>query len=107
MHNQYILRLNLLVNDDIDNISTQNKIENAIANVTEELSNNLKCDIINVSSQYTDLAENLNYGKCVKCGTWTSDCRNDNYVVEFSNGAILDDSWYCDICLPKDHPNHF
>ena len=48
-----------------------------------------------------------NIGKCVNCGTWTTDCDGRNPVKGVSNGAKINGILLCDICLPKDHSAAF
>lgn len=107
MDSRYIFKINLLICEDIENISLQSEIEEEIEKLINKLSVELKCNIENVSVELTDLEKNNNYGKCVKCESWTSDYTKNNCVREFSNGAILNNCWYCDLCLPKKHKNHF
>lgn len=48
-----------------------------------------------------------NYGRCVACGGWVSDATKPGKIRAFSNGARVNGDWYCDLCLPEDHPNRF
>jgi len=100
----YIYKINLVVEDDIDNLETQNKIDGLIENIIKELSE-FKAEFISV--QLDDFSSNENYGKCSNCGAWCSDWQKDNSIREFSDGAIVDNVWCCDLCLPKNHKNHF
>lgn len=59
-----------------------------------------------VSTTNEELAGH-NYGRCVKCGTWASDLTKENRIRSFSNGVQIEGDWFCDLCLPEDHPNSF
>ena len=48
-----------------------------------------------------------NYGRCTNCGAWVSDQTKADRILSFSNGARISGKWYCDLCLPPEHPNHF
>lgn len=48
-----------------------------------------------------------NYGRCTNCGAWVSDQTKADRILNFSNGARISGKWYCDLCLPPEHPNHF
>lgn len=60
-----------------------------------------------VVSTRTEILVGHNFGQCKKCGTWVSDSRKDNRITAFSDGASIDGAWFCDLCLPPDHPNVF
>lgn len=47
--------------------------------------------------------ENLNCGKCSKCGQWTTDREKTDTVAGICNGATVDGKLLCDECLPSDH----
>ena len=47
--------------------------------------------------------ENLNCGKCSKCGQWTTDREKSDTVADICNGATVDGKLLCDECLPSDH----
>lgn len=47
--------------------------------------------------------ENLNCGKCSKCGQWTTDREKPDKVAGICNGATVDGKLLCDECLPSDH----
>ena len=90
----YIYKINILIKDK-DNLLLENALEDAIE---RSIQNDSICEL--VSSQIVNL-ENRNYGKCVKCGAWTSDSTSDMFVSELSPGRKINGEWYCDICLPK------
>ena len=101
---RYVFSVNLLVEGDVENISIQN-IEDIFEKILASCS--LKDDVTILSTQIDDISDNENYGKCINCGDWASDKRYESNISQMSNGAKVDDQWYCDICLPEDHPNHF
>ncbi|MFT9078468.1 hypothetical protein [Ethanoligenens sp.] len=57
------------------------------------------------STGYEELQGNC--GKCTVCGAWATDYGQPGAFSELSNGAVVDGKWYCDVCLPFDHPNKF
>ncbi len=97
----YLYKLNIVVENDSENITLQNNIDNSLEKVLEPFSN-----VHFVSSSIHEL-DNSNYGKCCTCGAWVSDHDKPNCIDEFSDGCIIDDKWFCDICLPAEHPKHF
>lgn len=40
------------------------------------------------------------YGKCAKCGQWTSTHDENTRVKSFLYGCRIDGVWFCDLCLP-------
>lgn len=81
-----------------------NKMESEIERLLEPLLKEHEGEIV---STYSEDVSGDNFGKCQNCGCWTSDKTKDDYIWAFSNGAKIDGKWYCDICLPPDHPNAF
>ena len=107
MVQQYILKLNLLIGTSANDLHTQNFVEDTIVDTTKTLSKNCNCEINCVSTEIIEIDDSCVFGRCVNCGEWVSDSRLSDCVREFSNGAMINGKWYCDICLPDDHPNHF
>ena len=102
---RYVFSVNLLVEGDMENTTIQNEIEDIFEKILAL--SHLKDDVTILSTQIDDISDNENYGKCVKCGVWASDKRYEPNISQMSNGAKVDNQWYCDICLPINHPNHF
>ena len=94
----YLLKVNLLIPSGED-VAMESEI-------VEKVQKILPCDVELVSTISEEL-DGLNFGKCSKCGCWVSDRTQPNWVVPLSNGAKIGIQWYCDICLPEDHPNAF
>ena len=92
----YILKIAYLLNG-----SWEEAEESAVS--TEELIKKGEY----LSEQYVDLTGVRNFGRCCVCRAWASDKHKTGAVAEMSNGAEIDGKWYCDVCLPKDHPNAF
>lgn len=97
----YLYKLFIVVEDDSENIYLQNSIDDSLENLLKKYTN-----VQFVGSSIHEL-ENDNCGKCCKCGTWVSDHNKRNRIDEFSDGCIIDEKWFCDICLPSEHPKHF
>ena len=95
----YIYHISVLIEEDED-LQLENKlwatVEQALAQQKAEL----------VSSRTEEL-NGQNFGRCIKCGAWTSDWTKSVGVKSLSNGAQIDGEWFCDECLPLNHPNHF
>lgn len=95
----YILRLNVLIESDEDL-----SLETNITDQLEEILDPSKAKLVstNIEELY-----GLNYGKCSICNCWVSDYRNTHPISVFSNGAKINDTWFCDICISEDHPISF
>ena len=104
MDKAYICKINFFVKKDIEDLEVQYEIDRLIKSIAPKM---LENETEYVSTQFLNLEECDNYGKCCNCGAWASDRRLKNFVKEFSNGAVINDDWYCDLCLPEDHENHF
>ena len=100
----YIYKINLIVEDDIENLETQNKIDGLIESIHKGLG---EVNATLTSVQINDLSDNKNFGRCSNCGAWCSDFRENDPIRELPNGAALGNMWYCDLCLLEDHENHF
>lgn len=100
----YICKVNFIVEGDIEDLDKQNKMDKILDSFTAEMSDS---GIEHVSTQFSDVSENSNLGKCKNCGAWASDYRYEGFIQEVSNGAVLNNCWYCDLCLPIKHENHF
>lgn len=99
----YIYKLNLMVNDSTHNLKLQNAIDTAVENALA----GLNADVQLVSAQFVETDGCDNFGICVSCGTPVSDHGKGDCVSEVSHGAVVDEKWYCDLCLPEDHPEKF
>lgn len=95
----YILKLNILVP-----MSEDLNLESEIAIKLEEILKN--SDAVFVSTMSEEVVGE-NYGKCSECGCWVSNQGELDFINIFSNGIKIDNRWYCDICLPEDHPYAF
>lgn len=95
----YIYRVNVLIKGE-ENLMLEEKIDTVLKDsLTNSLGEHISSTIVTI--------EGTNFGKCVKCGCFCSDRRKKDYIVDFSCGAIVNGKWFCDICLPLDHPNSF
>ncbi len=95
----YIHHINVLI-EGSEELSLEDRLSDGIQNLLDGQ------PAVLVSTTNEELIGD-NFGRCVKCGEWVSDCKKDNRIRWFSNGAQLDGNWYCDLCLPEDHSNHF
>ena len=59
-------------------------------------------DVVSTKLTTLDL-DQMNCGKCAKCGAWSTDMEQPEPMFEFSNGATVNEMLLCDLCLPKDH----
>lgn len=105
MKKQYILTINMIVDGNIDDANMQNKIEYLFEEAINK--SEIRDDVAIISTEFTDIIGNKNYGRCIKCGEWVSNKSLNPNVSQMSDGAIVNDHWYCDLCLPENHPNHF
>ena len=99
----YIVKINIVIEGDGSDLKTQDEIERCFQQSMREITHSPQL----VSTEIKELDGNLNYGKCIKCGTWTSDSQRKGYVNEFSDGIQIEGNWFCDLCLPNNHPRHF
>lgn len=99
---KYIYKINLMIEDTPDNLAKQARIDEFVESFIKD-----DDSVHVVSTEIVDLSETPNCGKCRNCQTWATDKRYQNSVPELSNGAVVDNEWLCDLCLPKDHPNSF
>lgn len=76
-------------------------------NLEKRVVQSLKCTRAEYVSSWSEVLDGQNYGRCTKCGAWTSDWTKKMRISSFSNGAQVNGEWFCDLCLPEDHPNHF
>ena len=95
----YILKLNVLV-ESSENLDLESEIEMKL----EDILVNRQATFV---STHSEELIGANHGKCAECGCWVSDHRKQDFIDVFSNGAKIRNKWYCDICLPEDHPNAF
>lgn len=95
----YILKLNIVVFSD-ENLDLE-------AEITEKLESTLlERQACFVSSSAEDVTGD-NYGRCSVCGCWVSDNTKPEHINAFSNGAKIGKQWFCDICIPANHPSAF
>lgn len=99
MSNAYLYHVSVLV-EGTENLELEYGLEESIADYLS----NKKAELISSSSE--ELTGN-NYGRCSKCGTWVSDASEQQSITAFSNGKRVKNCWYCDLCLPRNHPNSF
>ena len=97
----YLYKLYIVVDDDSENLLYQNIIDDAVEKAFDNHTN-----INIVSAKITEL-DNSICGKCCRCGVWVSDQETVGCIDGFSDGCIIDGNWWCDLCLPADHPKHF
>ena len=76
--------------------------------ISRKLNNDIEIDnthmaIWNGQTQLVLNTEEMNCGKCVNCGGWTTDMEKDGYITELSYGANVDGKLLCDECLPRGH----
>ena len=96
----YIFGIYVMVSSEEDP-SFESELENLLE---KHLRHTNKAEIVSTISK--SLCGD-NYGRCIKCGAWTTDYSKSNPIKELSNGAKEGDNWYCDLCLPSNHPNAF
>ena len=103
---KYIYKINLLVDGETEDLQKQNMIDEIIDKAIVHLKSNM--DISVLSYQLVEVNNQTeNHGICLNCGVFTSDHTKPDPILEASNGAKVDGKWFCDLCLPEDHPNHF
>lgn len=95
----YIYKINIIFNHE-ENPQIEQKIEDMLRSVLDKYDG----ELVSVG---IDILDGENYGRCQKCGCWTSDITKDGFITGLSNGAQINGEWLCDLCLPKDHPNAF
>lgn len=95
----HIYRINVIFNHDED-LQTEGKIESKLGEIVDKYGGELV-------STSVDTLEGCNFGRCSKCGCWTSDATKEDFISGLSNGAQINGIWFCDLCLPVDHPNSF
>ncbi len=96
----YIYKANILVSTE-ENLPLESEIDEAINNLFK-----IEKPAELVSANIVDII-GTNFGCCVKCGAWCSDPEDENYVSEFNVGCKINGKWYCDVCLPSEHPFSF
>lgn len=95
----YIYKINVLVKSS-ENLSLENFLDNLIK------TNILQSEGELVSVQTNDISDSI-YGKCSKCGIWTSEQNTKYSVSEFTPGRQINGCWYCDLCVSELDPLHF
>ena len=95
----YVYQMNILVPCE-ENPQLESKLDEAVASAIEKYNAEL------ISADIEEIVGD-NYGKCGKCGAWTSDWTHKDAIKSFSNGAKVDGTWLCDLCLPEYHSNAF
>lgn len=95
----YVCSFNVLID------SEQNReLEWEIAEAIKSSFADKRIELVSMSIE--DVNGN-NYGRCENCGEWVTDNTKENRISAFSVGAKVDGKWFCDLCLPEDHSNHF
>lgn len=77
------------------------------ANLEERIQTYLDSGNAEIVSSFSEEVTGENYGRCTNCGAWVSDQTKNDRIFSFSNGARISGKWYCDLCLPPEHPNRF
>lgn len=103
----YIYNVSLVIEDEIEDLDTQYSVDEIVEQSIERIKQAADIDVDYVSAQIVDLVNFTNYGKCSICKAWVSDYKKKNSVREFSDGIMIDGEWFCDNCLPHNHPRHF
>ena len=97
----YLCKLYIVIEDDLEKPIYQNILDRKL----EEAFNNYP-HINIVGSKVCEL-DNRNCGKCCKCGSWVSDQDLVDNIDGFSDGCLINGEWWCDLCIPPDHPKSF
>lgn len=95
--NMYIYELRFIVDKNRDYL-----LENDLQKVISFFLMDKDAELIRAKAE--NELTGTNFGRCAKCAAWASDKTKEDFVWYFSNGAKIGAEWYCDICLPKDHP---
>jgi hypothetical protein len=98
----YLYNVSIFIDDDSDNLEYQNVIDDLLDKGIARYSK-----LEYVSARIIELDHCSNSGKCSNCGARVSDHDEENCITEFSDGCIIEGKWYCDLCLPEEHPKHF
>lgn len=102
----YVCKFNVLVMSD--KTSSDETLDLMIENQVSEL---LKKELVDVDAELISISfEDIvgeNWGRCEKCGAWTTDNSKPDNIDSFSPGANVNGRWLCDLCLPEGHPNRF
>ena len=97
----YLYQLYVVVDKSLDDLQSENLV-NEMAE--KAFSGNSFTEVVGARFLELDTAV---CGKCCKCGAWTSDKENPECIDGFSDGVLIDGQWWCDLCLPTEHPKHF
>ena len=97
----YLLRLYMVVDESEEDITLENSIEEAINGV---IANDSRLEFVGTVT--SDLDKSV-CGKCCKCGVWVSDQNNTRSIDGFSDGYLLGQNWWCDVCIDSNHPKRF
>ena len=97
----YLYQLYVVVNKNEEDYSERASIESKI---DYSLSTINDIDVVGTIIKELDFSV---CGRCCNCGAWVSDQKKDSHIEGFSDGCIIGESWWCDICLPPDHPKSF
>lgn len=96
--NMYIYSMHFLIQGE-ENVKIENRLDNIVKKGLGK-----EIDFVSAS---IDSITGTNWGRCCKCNCWVSDYSKDYSIRQFSNGSVVGNDWYCDLCLPCDHPNAF
>ncbi len=97
----YLYQLYVVVDKPINDLQAEQMVDEM---AEQAFSGNSFTEIVGAGISELDPAV---CGKCCKCGAWTSDKDNPECVEGFSDGVFLDGKWWCDLCLPPEHPKRF
>ena len=97
----YLYNVCLVIEDEPNNLFHQNIVDNALEDRIKR-----HPGIHFVGSRISEL-DTGNFGRCCRCGAWVSDQEQISHVDEFSDGCMINNAWWCDLCLPNDHPRRF
>lgn len=103
--NIYLVRVFTILANICDS-STVDEAANKVVSAMQtmfSLYENMYFEIISYGFRF--LEDDSNLGFCTKCGTVSSDHRQQDYKAFAFNGAEIEGKWYCEFDLPTDHPN--
>jgi hypothetical protein len=96
-----------LSDDELDLNNDNSTLDKIISEIGED--KNLLVNDRNIEFKWTRTSslllepKEMNCGRCVSCGQWTTDKEKPNDIKEICNGATVDGRLLCDDCLPPNH----
>lgn len=97
----YIYKPVIIIDGDTQNLYYQNIIEETLEKLLLD-NDNVQFLGVTINELNTH-----NCGKCHSCGIWVSDHEQPKCIEELSDGIFFDEKWWCDLCLPNNHPRKF